>query len=448
MPETNKKLSLKELRLNTVDESTRVVVFNGALIAQYNTRWERNVEGVLFDILGRSLRHTEALDIMDYYNTRLEADATDELSGYIQLGDCVWDMRTLTFKTLDDIMPVYTCPYAPSSDQDALNVVDNYLLELADGDEGVAHDILQACAPVIMDKKPTGIIWFVGSGANGKSMLLSVLYRLFGENLVSVSPKDIEDGRDAPNLNGHLANVVKEASEAYIEDSERYKALGTHEDFFVHRFHSQNMVKVCGNVHCIFNANTIPTFADKSQGTSRRTLVVQFNRTFTIDETFEARTFTPEFLGAFLTRLLDMAREISANNYCYEWSTVSQQTKEDYDDEANSVMAFIKDIKSNHPDIIGWTNYAFLRQYYENWCSQNGYTALGIKNLKQIMRSNMKLDSHVVRCNDGVKRLLLFKKAQTIQTVVGVVVSVDDKALAELSLEHETNGNKSDRLFE
>jgi hypothetical protein len=111
-------------------------------------------------------------------------------------------------------------------------------------------------------------------------------------------------------------------------------------------------------------------------------------------------------------------------------------------------MAFIKDIKSNHPDIIGWTNYAFLRQYYENWCSQNGYTALGIKNLKQIMRSNMKLDSHVVRCNDGVKRLLLFKKAQTIQTVAGVVVSVDDKALAELSLEHETNGNKSDRLFE
>ena len=54
-----------------------------------------------------------------------------------------------------------------------------WLLELADGDEDLAYDYIQAIAPIMLKNKPSGIIWFVGSGSNGKSSLLKVVHKLF-----------------------------------------------------------------------------------------------------------------------------------------------------------------------------------------------------------------------------------------------------------------------------
>jgi phage/plasmid-associated DNA primase len=103
--------------------------------------------------------------------------------------------------------------------------------------------------------------------------------------------KQIEDERDTPMINGKLGNVCLESNDGHIKDTGGYKNLAEHSTFSVHRFNSQDGVQVDGNVHTIFNANNIPTFADKTQGVRRRTFTIPFKAAFEQDSTFDEKLF-------------------------------------------------------------------------------------------------------------------------------------------------------------
>jgi hypothetical protein len=92
--------------------------------------------------------------------------------------------------------------------------------------------------------------------------------------------KQIEDERDTPMINGRLGNVCLESNDGHVKDTGGYKNLAEHSTFNVHKFNSQDGVQVDGNVHTIFNANNIPTFADKTQGVRRRTFTIPFKASF------------------------------------------------------------------------------------------------------------------------------------------------------------------------
>lgn len=254
--------------------------------------------------------------------------------------------------------------------------VKKWLLELADGDEDLAYDYIQAIAPIMLKNKPSGIIWFVGSGSNGKSSLLKVVHKLFSQYLVSMTTASLEDGRDTPRLNGMLGNICLEASEARVEDSERYKALGTHERFSVHKFHSQETIDVFPNCHTIFNSNNIPTFRDKTKGSKRRTLVVPFNATFADDPNFDDNLMTPEFLGAFLQLLSETATEIHERGGRYKWSDATLKAKGEYDDSVNSAEAYVKYL--TELKVVAFMSYRHLMVSYDNYCNANGLEPLRV----------------------------------------------------------------------
>ena len=60
---------------------------------------------------------------------------------------------------------------------------------------------------LIMLQKSLGVVWFVGSGSNGKSSLLKVVHRLFSR-YSEYDHSILEDGRDTPRLNGMLGNIA------------------------------------------------------------------------------------------------------------------------------------------------------------------------------------------------------------------------------------------------
>lgn len=303
---------------------------------------------------------------------------------------------------------LYYCPYNP--DPAHTTQVLTYLRQLAAGDPKLAKDYLYAIAPLFLERKPTGIIWFVGDGANGKSSLINLVYRLLGPHLASLTVSAIEDGRDTPRLNGRLGNVCRESSESRIEDTERYKTLGTHEDFEVHKFHSQDSVTINGNIHTIMNANNIPVFADKTDGTRRRTIIVPFPATFRDDPTFEDRTFTPEFISSFLHLLLEAANDIANQGYTYPWSKATRTAKEEYDSDVNSAEAFLRHLQQQK--VVAFDNYRMLRIRYENWCADQGYVALGSTSLKRVMQKRAQAESKVFRNGDVTHRLFTLYGAE------------------------------------
>ena len=297
---------------------------------------------------------------------------------YIRMGDLVWDTKTVGFtKKISTEDCVYATPYTP----DLEPLPSEFVLDIAKRDETLYDTILQTIAPIFCAYKPAGVIWWKGGGRNGKTTLAQVLYDLFPGFIANLTIKQIEDERDAPVLNGNLANIVKESSDGYIQDSKAYKSIGTHEDFPVHKFHSQQSVMIDGSLHHIFSANNIPTFADKSDGARRRTLIIPFEAIFSDDPSFIDRTFTPEFYAQHLGLFVQYARILKKQDYHYKFNELTAQVKKNYDIGTNSATTYLDELCDQY--IFGFNTYGSLFMDYENWCSDNGYAALSRQHLRR-----------------------------------------------------------------
>lgn len=361
-------LTKKALRVRRFNDLYPTVRFKGQLISRVHGEWQQLTqdlfEGLFYDTFGglsnSSIKETFSM-------VRGTASDRSSYARYIGLGDGrVWDMTKAEFT---DALPAEDCIYASpaSPSEEHRELADKFLLDVANGDEGVVNDIVQSMAPLLLTKKPSGVIWWQGRGANGKTATMDVLYKLFPGHLSGLTLKQLEDERDTPVLNGKLGNIVRESSEGRIEDSRTYKAVGTHEPFFVHKFHSQDLIEIDGTLHHIFSTNNMPSFADKTEGARRRTLIVQFRNKFTDDPTFEERTFTSDFLNGFLQVLIDAAKSMRDNGYKYDWSETTQAVKSAYDEQANSSESFAKWLVEN--DVAFFVNFKWLNDAYVHWCA-------------------------------------------------------------------------------
>lgn len=314
--------------------------------------------------------------------TNIQADTDIEL--LYRNPRSVWDMRELRWNTDYDTEDcVWRSPYVtvPLKQPGVERL--KFIMDLAGGDVGLYDDIMQSMAPLVMERKPDGVIWWVGSGANGKSTLMDAIYRVFPGQLASITVKRLVDGRDTPSLNGTLGNIVKESSEGRVEDTEVYKALGTHENFRVHRFHSQDDIEIAGNLHTVFSANSIPSFNDKGYSARRRTFIIPFTQQFKSDPEFERKTFTPEFFGQLISEMCRYAQQIAKQGYRYKWSAATLAAKADYDAEASNAEEYAKHIIVE--GVVAFTSYQPLKMDYENWCAEQGYPPLGIANLRKAL---------------------------------------------------------------
>jgi hypothetical protein len=318
-------------------------------------------------------------DIYEYITSMVPC--LDHNTHLVLMGKGVWDTRTLDWDGTDHSEVVWRSPYNPVFDKGPVQ----FILDAAGGDEGNYEDIIQSMAPILMDQKPDGAIWWVGDGANGKSSLMEALYRIFPGQLASLTVKGLSDGRDTPMLNGHLANVVKESSEGRVEDTQVYKSIGTHEDFRVHKFLSQDMELVKGNMHHIFSANRVPSFNDKGFSALRRTIIIPFNQVFVSDPEFNARTFVPDVLGQILGEMIRCARDIKSRKFLYKFSAITEGAKAGYDAEANNAEDYARELLRD--GVVGFDSFTPVRIDYENWCARNGYPALGITYMRTALHS-------------------------------------------------------------
>lgn len=437
----------KQKRVETILKHADFIRFNGALLYRTNSEtppdatrtkgYERVTEDNFAGLVYRlypGILHSNLKDLLK--QIQVVAPDKSELSKYIGFRDKVWDMEKLdwTDETIDWVYATDIAPQPPTSAH--YKAAKKYLVQLAAGDEDLALDYAQALAPLFMQKKPAGVIWFVGDGANGKSSLINAIYRIFGKYFSSLTVAAIEDGRDTPRLNGVLGNICRESSEARVEDTERYKAIGTHEPFFVHKFHSQDAVEVIPNCHTIFNANNIPVFSDKTQGARRRTLIIPFPAHFADDPTFEDRTFTPEFLGGLLTLILDAAKQLAEQGCRYQFSDATLKAKEAYDSEVNSAEAFLSYLEEKK--IKGFMNYTLLKINYENWCSQNGFIPLGLTTLRRVMTNEAGAERRSIRIENGkVANRYFFARAENELVWLDDGYGVSDPTKEELQPSNE-----------
>lgn len=386
LSDTEKKMSLKARQAKAITQRYRVVRFRGAVLYRADEGWEPlsydEFARICYKVHGASIRQTQIKDLQHLFFT--SSDDLTKYAHYIAMPDGrVWNMKTLKFT--DKVSPedcVYTTAINPGEGTSHRK----WLEEVTLGDTALADDIIKAIAPVFMHKKPFGVFWFLGNGANGKSTTLKALYAMFGSEapythnrwFSQLTVKQIEDERDTPMINGRLGNVCLESNDGHVKDTGGYKNLAEHSTFNVHKFNSQDGVQVDGNVHTIFNANNIPTFADKTQGVRRRTFTIPFKAAFTQDNTFDEKLFAQEdFLPDLLGEILRTTVEIRKHGYSYDFSEQTLKAKEDYDEEVNTAETYFEELLQT--EVWGFTNFTDLNKDYQRWCDERSYTALGKK---------------------------------------------------------------------
>lgn len=382
------KMSLKQKQAKGISLKYRIVRFRGAVLYWKENGWEPlSSDGfarICYEIHGAGIRQTQIKDLQHLFFT--SSEDLSEYAKYLAMPDgYVWDMEKLEFNT--DVASedcVYTTSVAPTDGKSHRK----WLEEVARGDKDLAQDMLQGIAPVFMYKKPLGVFWFIGNGANGKSTLLKSLYAIFGSQspytnntwFSQLSVRQIEDDRHVLSLNGNLANICLESNDGHIKDTGNYKNLAEHSTFGVRVLGTHDTKKVDGNIHSVQNANNIPTFSDKTSGTKRRTFVVPFKAQFSQDDTFDEKLFTSKnFLSDLLGELLEVAKDIKKRGYKYSFSDATIKAKEDYDEEVNTAETYFEELIQT--DVWGFTNFTDLTRDYHSWCDERSYTALGKKSI-------------------------------------------------------------------
>jgi P4 family phage/plasmid primase-like protien len=385
---TEEKMSLKQRQAKLVSNRYRIVRFRGAVLYRADAGWEPlsfdEFARICYKVHGAGIRQTQIKDLQHLFFT--SSDDLTKYANYIAMPDGrVWNMKTLKFT--QSVSPedcIYTTAVSPTDGRSHRK----WLEEVTMGDPSLADDIIKAITPIFMYKKPFGIFWFLGNGANGKSTTLKALYAIFGSDapythnrwFSQLTVKQIEDERDSPMINGKLGNICLESNDGHVKDTGGYKNLAEHSTFSVHRFNSQDGVQVDGNIHTIFNANNIPTFADKTQGVRRRTFTIPFKASFPQDSTFDEKLFAKEgFLSDLLGEILATAIDIKKNGYSYDFSEQTLLAKQDYDEEVNTAETYFEELINT--DIWGFTNFTDLTKDYQRWCDERSYTALGKKSI-------------------------------------------------------------------
>ncbi len=124
----------------------------------------------------------------------------------------------------------------------------------------------------------------LGSGANGKSILMDTVANLAGiENVSAVQPSQFGNQFQRAHLHGKLVNLVTEIPADHVIDDAALKAIVSGELITAEHKH-KDPFKFKPYCTCWLGTNHLPKTRDLSEAFFRRAIVIKFNRTFAEDE--------------------------------------------------------------------------------------------------------------------------------------------------------------------
>jgi len=176
------------------------------------------------------------------------------------------------------------------------------------GSDVVAHSLLHHLATALAPAwTPVKYVILIGEGSNGKSILLTMLEKLFGkENVSRASRQAISAGRPLiAGLNHSLINIVGDGSAERITDSSNEKALTAGEPIWIEKKFENDPIEIQTNALFIEALNREPNNREDSYAMDRRLVRFAFNKRYAANESFRRRMLSDEVLGALLMLLIE-----------------------------------------------------------------------------------------------------------------------------------------------
>ena len=165
--------------------------------------------------------------------------------------------------------------------------------------EAIGYSLLPNC---IHEK----FFLLIGSGANGKSILMDTVANLAGiENVSAVQPSQFGNQFQRAHLHGKLVNLVTEIPADHVIDDAALKAIVSGELITAAHKHKPPF-EFRPYCTCWFGTNHLPKTKDLSEAFFRRATVIKFNRTFAEGEQdFQLRNKLKQELPGILNLALE-----------------------------------------------------------------------------------------------------------------------------------------------
>jgi len=212
----------------------------------------------------------------------------------------------------------------------------------------------------------------IGSGANGKSVLMETIGEFVGRrNVSAVQPSQFENRFQRAHLHGKLVNLVTEIAEGHEIADAQLKAIVSGELTTAEHKHKPpfDFRPFCT---CIFGTNHMPHTRDFSDALFRRAIILTFNRKF---EEHEQDKYLKEKLKAELPGILNLALNAMACVFQrgeFTKAASCEAAKAEWRTRCDQVAQFVQDVCRTGPGLKDLSSQLFSR--YSTWAN-----AMGIK---------------------------------------------------------------------
>jgi putative DNA primase/helicase len=271
-------------------------------------------------------------------------------------------------------------PYDPSARSDEwltfLDTVTNHddkkicLLQELSGYVLFPDNRLQKCAVLI------------GSGANGKSVFLNVLTRIFGSaNVSNVEMSSLSQDFQVIQLMNSMLNISAETRTNVAGAESKFKQI-TAGDEISACYKGKDYITFRPRAKMFLACNEYVKSSDTTEGWTRRFCFVDFPMHFVeipnpdnpeelpIDRDIESKLTTQKQLSAIFNWVLQGYEMLLACGYFTEPDDQRQITEE-FKELSNPLIEFAKEV-----EIVNPLSNNQLYDVYKNWCQDSGHNAL------------------------------------------------------------------------
>lgn len=248
----------------------------------------------------------------------------------------------------------------------------------------------------------------LGSGNNGKSVLLEVLASLF-DKVTYLDLKQIEDERYVHHIQGAWLNVASELAYKSIESTATIKACIAGEMIqAAPKYHKGFSFRPRAKI--AFATNGLPRNNDTSQGYFRRLLIINMDYNVSKPNRNIVRELKEELPGIFIWAIEGLRRLMERGGFKYENPYI-----ELYKEESSSLyawwvdegLAFMQDESSSFMD----TTYKEFYEKYVAYCAHGGMRPAGRNKIRSELE-RLQIPVVIKSGTDNVKTVVLNEPAK------------------------------------
>jgi putative DNA primase/helicase len=275
----------------------------------------------------------------------------------------------------------YSIPISYDSDCEPVQIVDDYLNHLTNGDFEYRQRLLESISHIfVVDKGFKRMLAkffiFIGPGGNGKSTLFSVIKEIVGEkNVSSLSIQQLGDERYLVNLQAKLVNLGDDIEDEYLKQQvcKNLKNIATCDRISLRRMREQSFdCEVTATL--MFTSNHQVKAREKGDSFKRRVdWQPIFGKPKVRDKQFIKKLTSPEALEYWMFLIVEAYKRLYQNQDFTESKMVSD-FNEEYHRLNNNILEFLEDKIVD--DFLGRQKRECYREYKE-WCEFNDEFDMG-----------------------------------------------------------------------